>query len=445
MTRNAALLISGTRIVTARNLAARNTTRRGNAMLPARQTSASGALTMAHYGTTQPGRIVLEANDLVMDYSADIARARSEHGATGVAAVPGAPYAGAPQTGTPYSSVPGNSVTYNSAPNALPAVPHALALNHVSFALAAGESVAVMGPSGSGKTTLLHALAGIVRPTGGTVRFQGNDLTAMKDAERTKLRRGAFGFVFQSGQLLPELPAVENIALPLMLGGMAYEQATDRAMLWLERLGLRHLAAQRPGEMSGGQMQRIAIARALCIEPAVVFADEPTGALDQTTGREVMGILMQAAHDCGAAVIVVTHDVNVAGFCSRMVTMSDGRLSQAEPHREKRGQRTATQAMQAMQQPASAASQPSPVPSNNAAPAVAQQRPMPARQAASATANGQLPAGRQMMSQTLAAGFMTMQQAAFSPLGAAASTPAFTASALSSSPIAAATGREIWR
>lgn len=140
MTRNAALLISGTRIVAARNLAARNTTRRGNAMPPVRQTSASGALTMAHYGTTQPGRIVLEANDLVMDYSADIARARSEHGATGVAAVPGAPYAGAPQTGTPYSSVPGNSVTYNSARNALPAVPHALALNHVSFALAAGRA-----------------------------------------------------------------------------------------------------------------------------------------------------------------------------------------------------------------------------------------------------------------------------------------------------------------
>jgi putative ABC transport system ATP-binding protein len=389
---------------------------------------------MANYDATQPGRIVLEANDLVMDYSADIARARSEHGATGVAAVPGAPQAGAP-----YSST-----SYNGAPNAMPAVPHALALNHVSFALAAGESVAVMGPSGSGKTTLLHALAGIIRPTSGTVRFQGNDLTAMKDAERTKLRRGAFGFVFQSGQLLPELPAVENIALPLMLGGLSYEQATDRAMLWLERLGLRHLAAQRPGEMSGGQMQRIAIARALCIEPAVVFADEPTGALDQTTGREVMGILMQAAHDCGAAVIVVTHDVNVAGFCSRMVTMSDGRLSQVQPHRANRSQQATAQPAQPAQQPASAANQPASAPLRNAAPAVAQQRPMPAHQA-DASANGQLPAERSTVYRPSAAGFMAIQQSAFSPLGAAASTPAFAASALSSSPIAAATGRGMWR
>lgn len=392
---------------------------------------------MANYDATQPGRIVLEANDFVMDYSADITRARSEHGATGVAAVPGAPQAGAP-----YSST-----SYNGAPNAMPTVPHALALNHVSFALAAGESVAVMGPSGSGKTTLLHALAGIIRPTSGTVRFQGNDLTAMKDAERTKLRRGAFGFVFQSGQLLPELPAVENIALPLMLGGLSYEQATDRAMLWLERLGLRHLAAQRPGEMSGGQMQRIAIARALCIEPAVVFADEPTGALDQTTGREVMGILMQAAHDCGAAVIVVTHDVNVAGFCSRMVTMSDGRLSQVQPHRANRSQQAAAQPVQPMQpaqQPASAANQPASAPSRDAAPTVAQQRAMPARQAGT-FANNQLPAERSTVDRPSVAGFMAMQQSAFSPLGAAASIPAFAASALPSSSVAAATGRGMWR
>jgi putative ABC transport system ATP-binding protein len=392
---------------------------------------------MANYDATQPGRIVLEANDLVMDYSADIARARSEHGATGVAAVPGAPQAGAP-----YSST-----SYNGAPNAMPAVPHALALNHVSFALAAGESVAVMGPSGSGKTTLLHALAGIIRPTSGTVRFQGNDLTAMKDAERTKLRRGAFGFVFQSGQLLPELPAVENIALPLMLGGLSYEQATDRAMLWLERLGLRHLAAQRPGEMSGGQMQRIAIARALCIEPAVVFADEPTGALDQTTGREVMGILMQAAHDCGAAVIVVTHDVNVAGFCSRMVTMSDGRLSQVQPHRANRSQQAAAQPVQ----PSNLRNSQHPQRISPLLHRCAMRHPLwrssdPClRIKPDAFANNQLPAERSTVYRPSVAGFMAMQQSAFSPLGAAASTPAFAASALSSSPIAAATGRGMWR
>ena len=170
---------------------------------------------------------------------------------------------------------------------------HTLALDHVSFAIQAGESIAVMGPSGSGKSTLLHVLAGIIAPTAGTVVFKGVDLARMSDADRTKLRRNAFGFVFQSGQLLPELPAVENIALPMMLGGADYRQATDAAMLW--------------------------------------FADEPTGALDQQTGHEIMGILMQAARSTGAAVIVVTHDPNVAAFCNHTVTMRDGRLYLPKP------------------------------------------------------------------------------------------------------------------
>ncbi|MBK5035940.1 ABC transporter ATP-binding protein [Bifidobacterium breve] len=257
---------------------------------------------------------VIEAHDLIMDYTASMARAQAGHGVTGVmpagtgAAVPAA-------NGQPGFAMP---------------TMHTLALNHVSFALGEGEAVAVMGPSGSGKSTLLHALAGIIKPTAGTVTFRGSNLDAMSDAGRTKLRRNAFGFVFQSGQLLPELPAVENIALPMMLDGMPYRTATDTAILWLERMGLRALANNRPGEMSGGQMQRIAIARALAVKPAVVFADEPTGALDQTTGREVMGILMAAARDNGAAVVVVTHDPNVAGFCGRTVMMQDGRLHQPD-------------------------------------------------------------------------------------------------------------------
>ena len=181
---------------------------------------------------------------------------------------------------------------------------HTLALNHVNFTLREGETVAVMGPSGSGKSTLLHALAGIIKPTAGTVIFRGADLSRMSDAERTKLRRNDFGFVFQSGQLLPELPAVENIALPMMLDGMPYRTATDTAILWLERMGLRALTTHRPGEMSG--------------------------ALDQATGREVMGILMAAARDNGSAVVVVTHDPNVASFCGRTVMMQDGRLHQTD-------------------------------------------------------------------------------------------------------------------
>ena len=279
---------------------------------------------------TQQWAPVIEAHDLVMDYTASMARAQAGHGVTGVVpAGAGAGYAPAPANpaaqgaaGIPGAGQPNQPIQ----PGFVMPTMHTLALNHVNFVLGEGETVAVMGPSGSGKSTLLHALAGIIKPTAGTVIFRGADLSRMSDAERTKLRRNAFGFIFQSGQLLPELPAVENIALPMMLDGMPYRTATDTAILWLERMGLRALATHRPGEMSGGQMQRIAIARALAVKPAVVFADEPTGALDQATGREVMGILMAAARDNGSAVVVVTHDPNVASFCSRTVTMQDGQL-----------------------------------------------------------------------------------------------------------------------
>jgi len=279
---------------------------------------------------TQQWAPVIEAHDLVMDYTASMARAQAGHGVTGVVpAGAGAGYAPAPANpaaqgaaGIPGAGQPNQPIQ----PGFVMPTMHTLALNRVNFVLGEGETVAVMGPSGSGKSTLLHALAGIIKPTAGTVIFRGADLSRMSDAERTKLRRNAFGFVFQSGQLLPELPAVENIALPMMLDGMPYRTATDTAILWLERMGLRALATHRPGEMSGGQMQRIAIARALAVKPAVVFADEPTGALDQVTGREVMGILMAAARDNGSAVVVVTHDPNVASFCSRTVTMQDCQL-----------------------------------------------------------------------------------------------------------------------
>ncbi|RBY83579.1 ABC transporter ATP-binding protein [Geodermatophilus sp. TF02-6] len=210
-------------------------------------------------------------------------------------------------------------MTYGGGPTAT----HALAGVDLDLGV---EALAVMGPSGSGKTTLLHCLAGIVPPTSGSVTWRGRDLTGLSDARRTVLRRSDFGFVFQSGQLLPELPAVENVALPLMLAGVDRRTATARAAGWLDHLGLGGLEQRRPGELSGGQGQRVAIARALVATPGVVFADEPTGALDAATSAEVMGVLVGATWTAGAALVVVTHDEDVARWCGRVLTMGDGRL-----------------------------------------------------------------------------------------------------------------------
>ncbi len=210
------------------------------------------------------------------------------------------------------------------------------ALAGVDLSIQPGESIAIMGPSGSGKTTLLHCLAGLIRPTSGHVLWAGQDLAAMSDAGRTKLRRTDFGFVFQSGQLLPELPSQENVALPLLLAGHDRQLSLTRARQWLGYLGLAGLEERRPGELSGGQAQRVAIARALVTAPGVIFADEPTGALDQQTGHEVLGVLTHAAQQTGAALVVVTHDPAVAAWCTRTVHMRDGALrpAQAAPGRD---------------------------------------------------------------------------------------------------------------
>ncbi|WP_165962842.1 ABC transporter ATP-binding protein [Occultella glacieicola] len=205
------------------------------------------------------------------------------------------------------------------------------ALAGVDLSIAPGESVAIMGPSGSGKTTLLHCLAGVLPATSGQVVSAGQDLSSMSERARTGLRRTDFGFVFQSGQLLPELPADENAALPLMLAGTPRAQATDTARRWLAYLGLGGMESRRPGELSGGQAQRVAIARALVGSPGVVFADEPTGALDQHTGHEVLGVLTEATRATGAALVIVTHDPGVARWCSRTVHMRDG-LVVAQDH-----------------------------------------------------------------------------------------------------------------
>lgn len=198
------------------------------------------------------------------------------------------------------------------------------ALRGVDIEFPPGQSVAIMGPSGSGKSTLLHCLAGILPPTSGAAFLGQDNISALSDARRSKLRLARFGFVFQDGQLIPELPARENVAVPLMLTGQSRKASLAQADIWLERLGLGTEKSRRPGEMSGGQMQRVAIARALAGSPSVVFADEPTGALDQSTGHEVMQILTTTTQMSGATLIIVTHDSHVADWCQRLVEIRDG-------------------------------------------------------------------------------------------------------------------------
>ncbi len=202
-----------------------------------------------------------------------------------------------------------------------------IALNNVDLDIVLGESVAIMGASGSGKTTLLHALAGITTPDAGTVTYAGTNVTALSERERSQLRREAFGFVFQSGLLIPELTAVENVALALMLNGISRREAEAQAAGWLAALGLAGMETRRIGELSGGQAQRVAIARAQVTGARVVFADEPTGALDSHTSADVMSALLTATTGRGNTLILVTHDSTVASRCARTLFMRDGVLS----------------------------------------------------------------------------------------------------------------------
>ncbi|WP_086802531.1 ABC transporter ATP-binding protein [Streptomyces caniscabiei] len=201
------------------------------------------------------------------------------------------------------------------------------ALAGADVAVAERESLAIMGPSGSGKSTLLHTLAGIIRPDDGQVLLRGERIDHWGENKLSALRRKRFGFVFQFGQLLPELPAEENVALPLMLEGVPRRKAVKRARRWFAPLGLAGLEHRRPGQLSGGQAQRVAIARALAVEPDVVFADEPTGALDQATGEEVVRLLTSVTRDQGAALVMVTHDAEVAAHCDRVLQVRDGRIA----------------------------------------------------------------------------------------------------------------------
>lgn len=201
------------------------------------------------------------------------------------------------------------------------------ALRGASLSADAGEIVAIMGPSGSGKSTLLHSLAGILVPDAGEVCFDGRRIDTLTEQERSTLRRDRFGFVFQFGQLVPELTAEENIALPLLLKGASRREALAQAAPWFDRLELDGLQRRRGGELSGGQAQRVALGRGLVAAPRVLFADEPTGSLDSLSGERVMELLSDAAREQSTTVVLVTHEPRVAAYADREVMVRDGRVT----------------------------------------------------------------------------------------------------------------------
>ncbi len=207
------------------------------------------------------------------------------------------------------------------------------ALRGVSVELRAGEVLAMTGPSGSGKSTLLLCLAGVLRPEAGEVHYGQMRVDTLSEADRARLRRGDFGLLFQFGQLVPELTAIENVALPLLLGGAHRKKAHTVAREWLGRFGVAHLGAQRPGQMSGGQQQRVAVARAMVTEPKVLFADEPTGALDTLSGEQVLGEIVRVVKDADTAVVLVTHDATIAAYAEREIVVRDGIIEGSSPAR----------------------------------------------------------------------------------------------------------------
>ena len=198
------------------------------------------------------------------------------------------------------------------------------ALRDANLSIAAGEMVALRGASGSGKSTLLHCFAGILTPDSGEVTYGGRRIDTLSATERAALRRSEFGFVFQFGELVPELTASVNVSLPLLLGGMKRAQARVRAAASLDEVGVGPLATKETSELSGGERQRVAIARALVAEPKIIFADEPTGALDSLAGERVMEILAARCRDHGTAIVLVTHEPRVAAYADREIQIVDG-------------------------------------------------------------------------------------------------------------------------
>jgi putative ABC transport system ATP-binding protein len=200
------------------------------------------------------------------------------------------------------------------------------ALRGVTLDVGVGELVAITGPSGCGKSTLLHCLAGILRPDVGEVIYRRSRIDTLSEGRRSLLRRTDFGVLFQFGQLVAELSAADNVALPLLLGRAGRREARTAALTWLERLGVAEIANSRPGELSGGQQQRVALARALITEPSILFADEPTGALDTINGEQVMGQLIRVARAQQTAVLLVTHSPQIAAYADREISLRDGMI-----------------------------------------------------------------------------------------------------------------------
>jgi putative ABC transport system ATP-binding protein len=202
------------------------------------------------------------------------------------------------------------------------------ALDGISLTLAGGEFVSVVGPSGAGKSTLLHLLGGLDSPDSGSIRFGGREIAALSDEQQSEFRRHEVGFVFQFFNLLPTMSAWENVAIPKLLDGGRLSRAKPDALALLEQVGLGNRADHRPAELSGGQMQRVAVARALMMDPPLILADEPTGNLDSKTGAAVMGLLADVAHEGGGgrSVVMVTHDLDAAEMTDRVITLHDGRV-----------------------------------------------------------------------------------------------------------------------
>lgn len=205
------------------------------------------------------------------------------------------------------------------------------AMRGISLDIKRGEVLAIMGPSGSGKSTLLHTIAGITRPDSGKVYLNGSRIDNLNDRQRTMLRRSKFGFVFQFSQLVPELTAIDNVAVPLLLNGVDKRTAYKRAEQWLNKVGINDAKLHNlANQLSGGQIQRVAIARAMIINPEVLFADEPTGSLDSLNSELVMKMFIRTAKDNGTTVVMVTHEPTIAAYADREIIVRDGKVEGQE-------------------------------------------------------------------------------------------------------------------